>query len=272
MPSDSFKDYYADLGLELGASTGAVKRAFQDLAKKYHPDKSGVADATVFRRVREAFEKLSDAEYRVQYDRSYWRRKFQTDVPTQQQNYGGGGENFGGTRTGEHGPEAQEEARRASPPPVKPQRKPNEPSWQYFLGKAFTTWQKQEAAYRKRHPEVYERYMDSFPSYMFSANVLPSPLNSGPPTPKPGGKAHGLVVLMSHPCVQQSCIYKSAAWRLQTGGEDHCVFCMAIHTGGRRCPGCEVLACKACVDKVRELERSPFEGMRSKAQYCSSGG
>ncbi|CAN9102604.1 unnamed protein product [Alternaria alternata] len=255
MPSDSFKDYYADLGLELGASAGAIRKAFQDLAKKHHPDKSGIADATVFRRVREAFEKLSDPEYRAQYDRSYWRRKFQTDdIPTKEENRSAGEENFGDTRNTSHGAETQE-ARSASPPPVKPQRKPNEPSWQYFLGKAYTTWQKEEAAYRVRHPEVYE-----------------SPLSSGPPTPKPGGMAHGMVVLMSHPCVQQSCIYKSTAWRLQTGGGDHCVFCMAVHTRGRRCPGCEVLACKVCLEKVRALERSPFEGLRSKAQYCSSGG
>ncbi|KAG9191760.1 hypothetical protein G6011_10494 [Alternaria panax] len=254
MSSNSFKDYYADLGLELGASTGAIKKAFQDLARRYHPDKSGIADATVFRRVREAFEHLSDAEYRTQYDRSYWRRKFQTDLPTRQENRGGE-ENFGDTRTTCHGAETQEEARRASPPPMKPERKPNEPSWQYFLGKAYTAWQKDEAAYRMRHSDLYE-----------------SPLNSGPPTPKPGGMAHGMVVLMSHPCVQQSCIYKSTAWRLQTGGVDHCAFCMAVHAAGRRCPGCEVLACKTCMDKVRALERSPFEGLRSKAQYCSSGG
>ncbi|KAL1800756.1 hypothetical protein ACET3X_001098 [Alternaria dauci] len=155
MSSTSFKDYYADLGLELGASTAAIRKAFQDLARKHHPDKSGVADAAVFRRVREAFEKLSDSEYRAQYDRSYWRRKFQTDIPAQQQNHGGDEERFGGTRTRNQGAETQE-ARSASPPPVKPQRKPHEPSWQYFLGKAYTTWQKEDAAYRKRHPEAHE--------------------------------------------------------------------------------------------------------------------
>jgi curved DNA-binding protein CbpA len=166
MPSDSFKDYYADLGLELGASAGAIRKAFQDLAKKHHPDKSGIADATVFRRVREAFEKLSDPEYRAQYDRSYWRRKFQTDdIPTKEENRSAGEENFGDTRNTSHGAETQE-ARSASPPPVKPQRKPNEPSWQYFLGKAYTTWQKEEAAYRVRHPEVYERYVGLFASYL----------------------------------------------------------------------------------------------------------
>ncbi|CAG5144393.1 uncharacterized protein ALTATR162_LOCUS1537 [Alternaria atra] len=272
MSSNSLKDYYADLGLELGASTGAIKKAFQGLAKKYHLDKSGVADATVFRHVRETFEQLSNAEYRAQYDRSYWRTKFQTEVPTQQQNNDEGEENLCGTYATRYGAETQDEAPRASPPPVKSRRKPNEPNWQYFLGKACTAWQKEEAAYCMRHPEIYERCVDSFLSYLAFTKVLPSPLNSGAPTPKPGGMAHGMVVLMSHPCIQQSCIYKSTAWRLQTGDEDQCVFCMAVHTGGRRCPGCEVLACKTCVEKVRALERSPFEGLRSKAQCCSSGG
>jgi curved DNA-binding protein CbpA len=157
MAANSFKDYYADLGLELGASDGAIKKAFHDLAKKHHPDKSGVADAAVFRRVREAFEQLSNPEYRTQYDRTYWGRKFQTDAPSEQENYGGGYEGFGGTRTAQPEADACEEAGRASPPPVKPQRRPDEPSWQYFLGKAYTTWQKEDAAYRMRHPDVNER-------------------------------------------------------------------------------------------------------------------
>ncbi|CAN9390666.1 unnamed protein product [Alternaria alternata] len=133
-------------GSNLGLRLEPLGRRFQDLAKKHHPDKSGIADATVFRRVREAFEKLSDPEYRAQYDRSYWRRKFQTDdIPTKEENRSAGEENFGDTRNTSHGAETQE-ARSASPPPVKPQRKPNEPSWQYFLGKAYTTWQKEEVS------------------------------------------------------------------------------------------------------------------------------
>jgi curved DNA-binding protein CbpA len=153
MATNSFKDYYADLGLELGASTGAIKKAFHDLARTHHPDKSGVADAAVFRRVREAFEKLTDTEYRVKYDGTYMSNKFPTSAPTEQASRDTGDENLGGTGTG------YDEAGRASPPPVKPRRKPNEPSWSYFLGKAYTTWQEKDAAWRKRHPEVYERYV-----------------------------------------------------------------------------------------------------------------
>ncbi|KAI4664861.1 uncharacterized protein J4E79_003159 [Alternaria viburni] len=255
MATNTFKDYYADLGLQLGASTDAIKKAFRELAKTHHPDKSGVADADVFRRVREAFEQLTNTEYRTEYDRTYMSNKYQTGAPTEQTNHGSGNENFGGKGPANYKAGRAYEAGRASPPPQKPFRKPYEASWQYYLGKEYTAWQEKDAAYRMRHPEAYE-----------------SPFEGGPPTPKPGAKAHGMVVQMSHPCGQQTCVYKSTAWRVQVGGEDHCVFCMAAHTGGMRCPGCEALACKACVEKIRALERSPFEGLRSKAQYCSSGG
>jgi molecular chaperone DnaJ len=65
------KDYYALLGVPAGASRSAVRRAFQKLARKYHPDLNpgdNVA-AVRYRRISEAFEVLTDPEARERYDR-----------------------------------------------------------------------------------------------------------------------------------------------------------------------------------------------------------
>lgn len=60
------KDYYTVLGVARDASQDDIKKAFRQLAKKYHPDKGG--DAEKFKEVAEAYEILSDPEKRTQYD------------------------------------------------------------------------------------------------------------------------------------------------------------------------------------------------------------
>ncbi|KAF1946433.1 DnaJ-domain-containing protein [Clathrospora elynae] len=257
--SEPFRDYYSDLGLKLGASAPAIKSAFHTLARQHHPDKSGSSDTTVFRRAREAFEKLSDIDYRACYDRSYWYSKLQTDpVPGEQGPAGDGGshEGYGNSRTAQY--EAQEKMRRrASPPPVKPYRKMGEPSWKYFMGRAYTDWQKRDAAHRMRHPE-----RDQNPH-----NNQASSANSS------GSTAHGLRVQMtSHPSTQQRCMYRAESWTVQRGGTDYCVFCMVGHAGGSRCPGCEALACPKCLEEIIALARNVLNGLGSRAQYRSSGG
>lgn len=64
-----YKDYYAILGLERGASEDDVKKAYRRLARKYHPDVSKEADAEEkFKEVAEAYQTLKDAEKRAAYD------------------------------------------------------------------------------------------------------------------------------------------------------------------------------------------------------------
>jgi curved DNA-binding protein len=64
-----YKDYYASLGLERGASEEAVKKAYRRLARKYHPDVSKEADAEEkFKEVAEAYQTLKDPEKRAAYD------------------------------------------------------------------------------------------------------------------------------------------------------------------------------------------------------------
>ena len=64
-----FKDYYAVLGVERGATAEDVKRAYRRLARKYHPDVSKESDAKQrFQELGEAYEVLKDPEKRAAYD------------------------------------------------------------------------------------------------------------------------------------------------------------------------------------------------------------
>ncbi len=60
------KDYYDILGVKKDASEDDIKKAFRRLARKHHPDAGGSEDK--FKEINEAYEVLSDAEKRSQYD------------------------------------------------------------------------------------------------------------------------------------------------------------------------------------------------------------
>ena len=70
-------DHYSALGLSTEASTVQIKKAYFKAAKRYHPDslaKLNLGDlkdeaATVFARIAEAFETLSDPAKRERYDK-----------------------------------------------------------------------------------------------------------------------------------------------------------------------------------------------------------
>ena len=59
-------DYYEVLGVPKGASQDEIKKAFHKLAHQYHPDKGG--DEKKFKEINEAYQVLSDAQKRQQYD------------------------------------------------------------------------------------------------------------------------------------------------------------------------------------------------------------
>lgn len=63
-------DFYVVLGLAPGATLADVKRAYRRLARRYHPDinPGDETAATIFRRVAEAYEILSDPNRRRLYD------------------------------------------------------------------------------------------------------------------------------------------------------------------------------------------------------------
>lgn len=64
------KDYYQVLGIQRGATAEEIKKAYRQLALKYHPDKNpgNLKAEEQFKEVAEAYEVLSNPEKRQQYD------------------------------------------------------------------------------------------------------------------------------------------------------------------------------------------------------------
>ena len=63
------RDYYEVLGVAKDADDAAIKKAYREIAKKYHPDINPSAEAAeIFKEASEAYSVLSDQEKRAQYD------------------------------------------------------------------------------------------------------------------------------------------------------------------------------------------------------------
>jgi curved DNA-binding protein len=73
--SSYFEDYYETLQLNPNADFETVERVFRLLAKKYHPDNKTTGDVEKFRRLRDAYQVLSDPENRAAYDATYDERR-----------------------------------------------------------------------------------------------------------------------------------------------------------------------------------------------------
>ncbi|CAD8054697.1 unnamed protein product [Paramecium primaurelia] len=63
------RDYYEILGLEQNCDQDQIKKAYRNMALKFHPDKNQADDAKeVFQEIQEAYQVLSDPNERTWYD------------------------------------------------------------------------------------------------------------------------------------------------------------------------------------------------------------
>ncbi len=75
------KDYYKTLGVDKGASSDDIKKAYKKLAKEYHPDINKDSNATEkFKEINEAASVLGNPEKRQRYDQ-YGSDSFKTGGP-----------------------------------------------------------------------------------------------------------------------------------------------------------------------------------------------
>ena len=84
-------DYYDRLGVSRTADDNEIKKAYRNLARKYHPDvnkEPGAEDK--FKEINEAYSTLSDAQKRAQYD----QMGHENFTNASKGSYGGGG--YGG--------------------------------------------------------------------------------------------------------------------------------------------------------------------------------
>jgi molecular chaperone DnaJ len=89
------KDYYAVLGVQKAASESEIKKSYRKLAQKYHPDANpgDKAAEEKFKEVSHAYDVLSDAKTRKEYD------DFREMLASGFGGFGGGfGRGAGGTR------------------------------------------------------------------------------------------------------------------------------------------------------------------------------
>ncbi|TXD82845.1 J domain-containing protein [Subsaximicrobium wynnwilliamsii] len=103
----AFIDYYKILGLDKGASTAEIKKAYRKQARKYHPDLNpNDKEAEVkFKQVNEANEVLSNAEHRKKYDKygENWKHGDAYAQAEQQQRQQQGSRQYAGNAQGFEG-------------------------------------------------------------------------------------------------------------------------------------------------------------------------
>ena len=99
-----FKDYYATLGVQKGATEKEIKQAFRKLARKFHPDVNpgDKAAEAKFKEINEANEVLSDPDKRRKYDElgANWRAYEQAGAAGGPGAQGAWNANFGGAPGG----------------------------------------------------------------------------------------------------------------------------------------------------------------------------
>jgi molecular chaperone DnaJ len=114
MAQTTTRNYYKILGITQKTTKADIKKKYRELAKKYHPDTNAGSKAAEdkFKIIAEAYEVLSNAKKRKEYDRARAYRKKAPRRSRSQPNWnetsGGFGRESGGNNQGFEEPFAQE--------------------------------------------------------------------------------------------------------------------------------------------------------------------
>ncbi len=86
------EDFYALLGVPRTATQDEIKKAYRNLAFKYHPDRNpgDKAAEEKFKKINEAYEVLGDSQRRAQYDAGGFNPFGNAGQNAYRQNYGYG--------------------------------------------------------------------------------------------------------------------------------------------------------------------------------------
>ena len=142
----SGKNLYAVLGIHPSASKDAIKEAYRNLAKKYHPDtnKGNKASEKKFKEIAQAYEILSDDKKRKDYDKL--NNFNQPEEPKKSYSQ----ENQAKQAYQKQAPPPASKEKQTPPPkqkPTKEQEKPFAQTLSEFMNDVFAT--KQEAPAKK---------------------------------------------------------------------------------------------------------------------------
>ncbi|KAF2442655.1 DnaJ-domain-containing protein [Karstenula rhodostoma CBS 690.94] len=144
-----FPNYYLDLGLTQTATLTEIKTTFRKLALLYHPDKKGleyVHDDADFKRISAAYEVLSDAAERADYDAQYpaWIKYWEDVVAEERRSQGDTNQTQGGEEENEDQDEyydAEEE---------------NEDQYEYYDAEIELLWERQNAIQSREDMMLWE--------------------------------------------------------------------------------------------------------------------
>ncbi len=72
------KGYYSILGVSTNSTYAQIRRAYRNLALKYHPDRNNsLSAADMMKKINEAYETLSDEQKRFDYDNDKYASNIQ---------------------------------------------------------------------------------------------------------------------------------------------------------------------------------------------------